>query len=151
MFILKKISSLILLTIIGISSSVAVTNEDVSDEDLQLFVNAIKLMQNVEMKAQQKMISAVEETGLDVQSYNELQQTMQNPEQAEELSEDDKQKFNTATSAIQQIQMETQVELEEQIKEAGLTVEKYQEIGAIVQNSPELQQKVQEMMQEGQM
>ncbi|MFO8066739.1 MAG: hypothetical protein R6U11_04070, partial [Bacteroidales bacterium] len=60
MFILKKISSLILLTIIGISSSVAVTNEDVSDEDLQLFVNAIKLMQNVEMEAQQKMMSAVE-------------------------------------------------------------------------------------------
>lgn len=147
MLILKKITILFLLTIIGISSSVAFANEEVSDKDMQLFVKAIKLMQAVEMEAQQKMINAVEEAGLDVQSYNELQQTLQDPDQAENISEEDKQKFNTATRAIQQIQLETQTELEKQIGEAGLTVEKYQEIGTIIQGDPELQQKVQEMLQ----
>ncbi|MFW5793173.1 MAG: DUF4168 domain-containing protein [Bacteroidota bacterium] len=149
MSILKKLTSLVFLTIFCFAATYAQTptSEDVSEKDLQLFAKAIKLMQVVEEQAQQKMITAVEEVGLDVQSYNNLQQKIQNSDQAENVSEEEMQQFNSASTAIQEIQLETQSELEEKIVEAGLTVEKYQTIGATVQSDPELQNKLQEYLQ----
>ena len=48
---------------------------------------------------------------------------------------------------LQTIQQESQTVMQEKIKSAGLTMNRYQEIAQMIQQSPELQQKLQSMMQ----
>ncbi|MDG5768124.1 DUF4168 domain-containing protein [Balneolales bacterium ANBcel1] len=126
---------------------------DVSDEDLQTFVDASILAQQIQTEAQMEMIAIVEEEGLDVQTYNEILQGMQRGEDPEELeiSSDNVEKFEKASELIGEIEQQMEVELIAAIEDEGLSLDRYQEIFAAVQTNPELQQKMQQMIQEAQM
>ena len=121
--------------------------QQVSDQEIKKFASAFQEVQMVQQKAQQKMVTAVEKEGLDVQRFNELQQAQQDPAKQAEIEAAEMKKFQAASETLGQIQTQAQEKMTSKIIEQGLTVNRFQEISAMMQSSPEIQQKVQELLQ----
>ncbi len=147
---MKKITSLLLFTLIGVMTAFAQSEQqkEVSGEELKQFASAFQQVQTVNQQAQQKMVSTVEEEGLEVQRYNEIQQAQQDPNQEDNATDEELKQYEAATQELEKIQAQAQQEMQGKIIEEGLTVNRYQEIAAIVQSNPELQQKLQEYLQD---
>jgi len=126
---------------------------DVSDEELQVFVDASIKAQQIQTESQMEMIAVVEEEGLEVETYNEILQAMQMGQSPDELEipATEVEKFETASEIIGNIEQEMEVELVAAIEDEGMNLERYQQIFTAIQTSPELQQKMQQMIQESQM
>ncbi len=126
---------------------------EVTDQELQIFVDASIKAQQIQNEAQIEMVAIVEEEELDVETYNKILQGMQMEQSAEEMevSESDVEKFESASGKIGEIEMEMEDKLVSAIEEEGLELDRFQEIFMTVQTDPELQQKMQQMLQESQM
>lgn len=120
---------------------------DISDEELQKFANAFQEVQVENQKIQKDMIAKIEEEGMEVQRFSEIQQAQQNPEQEAEMTAEEEKAIENLMPKLQTIQQESQTVMQEKIKSAGLTMNRYQEIAQMIQQSPELQKKLQSMMQ----
>ena len=146
---MKKLTSLLLFTLISAIGAFSQTEqkENVSGEELKQFASAFQQVQTVNQQAQQTMVKAVEEKGLEVQRYNEIQQAQQDPNQEANATGEELKQYETATQELEKIQVQAQQQMQEKIIEEGLTVNRYQEIATVVQNDPELQQKLQEYLQ----
>ncbi|MAC95391.1 MAG: hypothetical protein CMC96_07805 [Flavobacteriales bacterium] len=120
---------------------------DISDEELQKFANAFQEVQVENQKIQKDMIAKIEEEGMEVQRFSEIQQAQQNPNQEVEMTAEEEKAIENLMPKLQTIQQESQTVMQEKIKSAGLTMNRYQEIAQMIQQSPELQQKLQSMMQ----
>ncbi len=120
---------------------------DISDEELQKFANAFQEVQVENQKIQKDMIAKIEEEGMEVQRFSEIQQAQQNPNQEVEMTAEEEKEIENLMPKLQTIQQESQTVMQEKIKSAGLTMNRYQEIAQMIQQSPELQQKLQSMMQ----
>ncbi len=119
--------------------------EDVTDEELTQFMSAIGQMQVINQSAQQEMIGVVQQEGMEVQRFSEIMQSQQDPNQNANATSQEMEQYAAVNKSIEEVQIRVQQEMEEKIVESGLTLDRYQEIGAIVQSSPELQQKLQSM------
>lgn len=123
------------------------TTSDISDEELQKFVDAYQEIQVENQKIQQKMIAKIQEEGMEVQRFTQIQQAQQNPDQEANVTAEEEKAIQNLMPKLQTIQQESQSVMQEKIEGAGLTMTRYQEIAQMVQQSPELQQKLQSMMQ----
>jgi len=119
--------------------------EDVSDEELTQFMSAMENMQIINQSAQQEMVGAVQKEGMEVERFSEIMQSEQDPNQEANATNEEMEQYAAVNKSIEEVQIRAQEEMEEKIVESGLTLDRYQEIGAIVQSSPELQQKLQSM------
>ncbi len=149
MLTMKKSISLLLFTmisVVGAFAQIEEQKEEVSGEELKQFASAFQQVQTVNQQVQQRMIKAVEETGLDVQRYNEIQQAQQDPNQEVNVSDEELEQYTATTQELEKIQAGAQQEIQGKITEQGLTVNRYQEIAAALQNDTELQQKLQEYL-----
>jgi hypothetical protein len=150
----KHLKSLFLVVLFGSTVAFAQTpqmpgtpqQKPVTDEEIRLFAEAFKEVQVLNQDAQQLMIDAITAEGLELERFTEIYQSLQMPDQQGDVAEDEIQKYENASSEIEKIQSEVQVKMEAKIADAGLTPERYQEIGMALQNSPELQQKIQEYL-----
>lgn len=120
---------------------------DISDEELQKFANAFQEVQVENQKIQKDMIAKIEEEGMEVQRFSEIQQAQQNPNQEVEMTAEEEKAIETLMPKLQSIQQESQTVMQEKIESAGLSMNRYQEIAQMIQQSPELQKKLQSMMQ----
>lgn len=122
---------------------------DVSDEELERFIDVTIELQEGQMEAQQNMITIVEEEGLTVDSYNEIAQGIQMGQTQEELevSDEDMEKYEAITDLIADIEQDLDAELEEVINESGMSMDRFQQINMALQQDQELLQRAQEMMQ----
>ena len=91
--------------------------EDYSTEELKVFIDANREATKVQQEAEQKMVSAIEDEGLDVNTFNQMLTTSQQGSQQDSLSEDDLEKFNNAAEKVMEIQQETMTEVEEAIQD----------------------------------
>jgi hypothetical protein len=149
MLFTKKITLLLLTVLIGSSGLFAQTvqKEDVTDEKLEQWAAAYKQIQLVDQEAQQHMITAVEESGMEVPRFIELQQAQADPDQELEAESEEVAMFTAASQKIQQIQTEAQTTMQTKIQEKGMTLNEYQELGAVIQSDQELQAKMMEYLQ----
>ena len=120
--------------------------EDYSEKELQTFVDANKEVAQIQNAAEQEMISAIEEHKLDVKVFNEILMAKQNPNAEPEASEEQLTKFDQAIGDVMQIQQKTENKMQKAIQDAGMNVEEYQQIMMAYQQSPEVQQKVNELI-----
>ncbi|MEX0985987.1 MAG: DUF4168 domain-containing protein [Bacteroidales bacterium] len=121
--------------------------EDVSDDELQQFVSVVGQVQMINQETQQQMIGAVQDGGLDVERFNEIMQSQQDPSQESDASNEELQNYENAIQELENIQLEATQQMQDKIVEEGLTVNRYQELGAIIQVSPELQEKFQSFLE----
>jgi hypothetical protein len=156
MLLTKKLAGLFFIFLMGIGTVLAQVPQqlpqqqknEVSDGEIEQFALAFVEIQNIEQKLQPEMVQAVEEEGIEVQRFNEIMNAQQDPNQEVDASEDELKKFAAANREIEDIQNRAQREMLGKIDEAGLTVERYQEIMNALQNDPELQQKLQQIVQQ---
>lgn len=122
-------------------------NTSFSDEDLAQFSEAAAKVNEIQQSAEKKMIDAIEKQGLNLDKFNEIAMAQQNPNaEAGAIDEGDMKKFQAVSGDLQQIQTDMQPKMVEAIESTGIELDKYQEIVTAYQQSPELQQRVQEMM-----
>ena len=93
------------------------------------------------------MVKAVQDEGLSVQRYNEMLQSEEDPTQDAKPTDEEKSQFENINQKIRAIQQKAQQSMQQKIQDEGLTVKRYQEIAFALQNSTELQQKLQKLMQ----
>jgi ubiquinone biosynthesis protein UbiJ len=142
---LKIISLIMMFTISGMGVFAQQASEEVTDKELKQFASAFQQVQRVDQNAQQIMIKAVQDEGLEVQRFNEIQQAQQANQEVDASNEEIK-KYESASTELKKIQVQAQQEMQEKITEEGLTVPRYQEIATSIQASPELQEKLQEYL-----
>lgn len=118
---------------------------DYSDEELGIFCDALIKIQELQTAEQPKMLAVIEENGLTVDRFNMLAQQMQQTGQAAGTPEE-KQAFQTITTKFEEIQKAMEPSYEAAVKEAGMEVEKYQQINIDAQQNPPLAQKIQMMI-----
>jgi len=126
---------------------------EVSDDELQQFIDITIEFQEGQMEAQQEMIGIVEDEGMTVDSYNEIAQGMHMGQAQDELevSESDMEKYNAITELIDEIERELDSEMEDILADAGMSMDRFQQINMALQQDQELLQRAQEMMQEAMM
>ena len=88
----------------------------------------------------------IKKEGLEINRFQSIQQASVNPEQKVEATEVEMKSYKTAVSKIEKMQPQLQKEMSQIIQENGLTLDRYQEIGAALQSDQALQQKLQTMM-----
>lgn len=142
----KKITSLFIVFVIG-SMGLFAQAEEVSDTELQQFASALQQVQSVDQDAQQDMVKAVEEEGFEIQRFNEIHQAKLDPNQEADASNEEEVMYEMASKELEKIQVDAQQKMQKKIAEEGLTVTRYQEIMASLQTNPDLQQKLQEILQ----
>ncbi len=120
--------------------------EDISEEELQMFVDVQMMIQEMNEEVQPKMLETIQEYGFEPQRYIELNQA---DEMGQEMDadEDEVQRYEQVKESIMDLQQEANDQIAENIEEMGFDMERYNEINMLVQRDPELQQKMMEMMQ----
>jgi len=127
----------------------ALSQEKVSDQELTNFANAFTNIQVVNQNAQTEMVKVIEESGMQVETFNLLYQAAQSPTpvEPEGVSTEDTEKFEVVVAKIEQMQPKFQKQMEDAIFENDLSVERYQQMMAMIQTDEELQQKLQSKLQ----
>ncbi len=121
---------------------------NVNETELAQFVDALQQIEQVQMETQQEMISVLDDLDLSTDRFNELYQAEHNPEFELEqpLSDDEQQRYRTAEQELQGIQEDSQVEMSQVVERQGIEIDRFNEIYVALTQDPELQQRVQEMM-----
>jgi endonuclease III len=122
------------------------TEADISDAELQQFADAYTAVQEVNNATQQKMVKSIEDAGMEVERYTEIQQAQQAPDQDANVPEEELLVYQQAMKKVQEHQNVFQQNVNATITKSGLSMDRYQEIMAMVQTNQELQQKLQEYL-----
>lgn len=126
---------------------------EVDEEEIQRFANAFEAVQSIQKESREEMAQAIEQQGLTIKEYNELFQQQQGNAGGESqmsqsnYSEEKRQQFEQADARIDQIEQETQSEIEQAITQEGLEVERFEQLWIAVRQDPELQQRLQNELQ----
>jgi len=123
----------------------------ISQQKLVHFVEASQEINKIQQGMQNEMVQAIESEGLDIDKFNTMASQQRDPSAApdSDISDADKAAFQSAMQKVQTMQMSMQQEMEQVIQSNNLEMNEYQEIMQAYQQSPELQQQVNEMMQQG--
>jgi hypothetical protein len=139
------VSGLITLFVSIVLTPLVAQQTDVSDAELKKFASVQKHIQTIDMNAQQEMVTAVQEGGLSVERFNEIVEAQNDPAKTADPSEKEMNKVESTMKEIETIQTDAQQKMVKKIQDEGLTVQRFREIAATIQNSPELQQKLQNL------
>lgn len=149
MYLLKNAASVLTFTFMNISVifAQASQNETIEDKELQQFASAFQQIQLISHETQQTMIQAVEEEGLGVQRYNAIQDAQQDPDKQVNATSEELNQFETVNQELEKIQIQAQQKMQESIIDEGLSLDRYQELAELIRNDPELQLKLQQLLQ----
>jgi hypothetical protein len=121
---------------------------DFDRQELEEFVNVYIQSSEIQQGNEAEMVQAIEEEDLELNRFNEILTVQQNQQSAEEInaSAEEMAAFNKAAEKIMKVQQKTQAEIE-QLIESEIGKEKYQQIAMAYQQSPEVQQQVNEILE----
>ncbi len=126
---------------------------EVSDQELETFATVIEEAQQIQQGQQEKMKSAVEETGISLNRYSQIMRQMQSARrdtsQNVDMTNKEQQQIQEANQAVQQIQTKTQQQITEVIEEEGMEPQRFQKILQAVRTDSSLQNRFQEFHQSG--
>jgi phosphosulfolactate synthase (CoM biosynthesis protein A) len=132
---------------VGFAQDESARPSEVTDEELKSFAEVVLEIQVIQDESQQEMIGAVEKEGFEVQRFIELQQAQQNPDEEIDATDEELEKYVEVGQQLDVIHRQSQQKMEKKITDSGLSINRYQEIGSIIQSDPEMQKKLQEYMQ----
>ncbi|MFP4340805.1 MAG: DUF4168 domain-containing protein [Cyclobacteriaceae bacterium] len=122
---------------------------DFSDEELKNFISVNEEVVKVQQEAEQEMMQVIDsEDGITVERFNEIAQAQQNPDMEVNIGEEEMMAFRNAAQKVMDVQRETEAEVAEVVEEEGMAFEDYRQIMMAYQQDPELQQRIQSMIQE---
>ncbi|ACK73472.1 hypothetical protein PCC7424_5121 [Gloeothece citriformis PCC 7424] len=118
-------------------------SQEISSEELQKFVAAIKQIEQIEYKAQEQMAQAVEQEGLTTERFLEIGNSNSNTE----VSSQEQEQFSGALAKVQEIAEKAESDKKNVLEEQGFEIERFNQIIAQIQQDPSLKQQVQQMLQ----
>ena len=123
--------------------------QNFSDEELEKFADVYVQVVEIQQENEAEMIKAIEDENLDVNRFQEILQAQQQQQGATELNAtaEEMASFNNAAQKIMTVQKEVEAEMK-QVIEKDLGLDTYQQIVVAYQQSPEVQQKVNQLLQE---
>lgn len=123
--------------------------EDISDEEIQIFVKINKDIMPLQEGIQADMVSTIEESGMEVPRFQQLAQAQQTGKLAE-TSNDPKEleKFSKTGEKIMKLQEDLQGEIEQVIIKNEMSPEKFEAIYMAYNSNPEVKQKVDKLFSE---
>jgi hypothetical protein len=119
-----------------------------SDGELETFVETAFEIMPLQEESQLKMIGEIEDRRLTVERFSVILEVQQLGLDDPGIGEDEMEAFEETMKAIQEIQLEYQVLIVEAIEEKGMTVAKYEEILSRYQQDPELQERIDKIMED---
>lgn len=124
-------------------------NTDFSEEELENFVDVYVKASEIQQENETVMMQAIEEEDLELERFNEILTARQSQESVQDIdaTPEELASFNKAAEKIMEVQQEAQSEINDLIEEK-IGAEKYQQIAMAYQQSPEVQQKINEKLQQ---
>ncbi|MBS9522694.1 DUF4168 domain-containing protein [Litoribacter ruber] len=122
-------------------------NDNFTDEEYEKFVKINKEIIPLQEEMQSKMMETIEETGLDVNRFNELAQAQQ-AGNIKEVSQDPDEiaKFNEAGQKVVEMNQEIGQAYQEKMAENDMDQQKFQEMMMAYQQSEKVRTKIDSMM-----
>ena len=121
---------------------------EVSETQLDSFANAYRSIQVIQESAQAELVAAVESEGLTVDDYNAIAEAQQSPDASAQVPPEQSEQFAAAAAQVSAIRTEVQAEMEAAIQAENLSVEEFEQILALAQQDPEIQQAISERLAE---
>jgi hypothetical protein len=121
-----------------------------TDEEYEKFVKINQEIIPLQEEMQGKMIQSIEETGLDINRFNELAQAQQ-AGNIKEVSQDPEEiaKFNEAGQKIVEMNQEIGEAYQQKMDEHDMDQQKFQQMMMAYQQSEQVRAKVDSMMENG--
>lgn len=139
----QKILFSIIFLFITCSPIVAQVNSpDIPESDLSKFSQIFEELRALDEQIQCDMIEIVSHEKMNIERFNQLYQKDLDPAQEINLTKEEKIKYDHIVNEIEKLQVSFQRDVENTIKKAGLTVEKYQEIATRLQIDSNLQERL---------
>ncbi|HLW15400.1 MAG TPA: DUF4168 domain-containing protein [Flavobacteriaceae bacterium] len=124
--------------------------DKVSDADLNAFSEVYKVMLAENQQAQNSIFAMIEEEGLDINRFSEIEAAVNNgTHEGEKPTEKELTIHKKIHQNIEKIQGDFEVTIEKEIKKQGWTKEQYEKVAGAISADQELQQKLQEKMMGG--
>jgi len=143
---------IVLMVVLSVTGSIpglgAPAVEKLSSEEIASFVQVNHRMIAIQSELEARMVNAIEEQGLTVEQYLEIVLSQQNPEIAASVTEKELEKVRNVNEKIEALNNELHGKSLEVIAEAGLTVQRYEEIANAVESSRGAQEQYNELMEE---
>ena len=123
---------------------------EVSDKELQQFVQAVRQIQSLNISAQQEMSKAVQDEGMKTKRFREIQKSQQSQQKGQaNASPEEMKKYQRIMKKIKELQSGMQGDMEKAIKETGLTTKRYQQIAGAARKDSTLMKRIQNAMKAG--
>lgn len=117
---------------------------DVSDKEMERFVKVSDELQVVQQDAQEKMMNAIEENGLDVQRYSEIEQANRSGQEVD-MTDKEKAAYDKTSEVVQAEQMKIQEEAQKLLEKHDFKEQRYMKISQALRSDQELMQKYREI------
>ncbi len=122
----------------------AVDSSDITDEELDQFAGAMEAIQPITNQAQAQMAETIDDSDISMERYQEVAMAQQQGREVD-LNPEEQQQLQEIEDQMQALQAEIQEEQIKGIEETGMTVQRFQQISAALQQDPELQQRFSEV------
>lgn len=122
------------------------TSDDLSDEELMAFVESANEVMEIHEEAEEKMIQTIEESELDIETFNKILQARQ-AEQVPEADPEQVEAFQKVFPEVLNEQQKVNAKIEASLQEKGLDIATYENIMIAYQQDPQVQQRVNELIQ----
>lgn len=153
---IKKLSPLVLGFILIAGSTLAQNKqqpvkpaEEVSEQEMEMLVSFALESQAIQRDVNMKMQQAInEEKNIDLQRFQQISQSMQNPKKRGSLdvTEEEKKAMKNLQPKLAKISQDAQKEAQKLLEESELTQKRLQEINLALQADTALQQRFQQEM-----
>lgn len=118
----------------------------VSEEEIRQFAAAVTGVREIQSRAEQEIDGIIEESELTRERFVEILESAE----AEELTGSEQQAFNSAVEKITTAQTRLQQSMIEAVGDAGLTLQRFDEILAAVQADPALAERMRPYLESAQ-
>lgn len=142
--ILSKMKMLGLLFFMMIGTSTLMAQTNVSDQEIEKFAVTFQKMRMINQQAQQELSQVITGEGMEINRFNTIHQAQMDPQKEVEMSKEEEKKYQAIIKELNSMQAEFRQEIEEMVKDGGLSFERYEEIGNQLQNDAELQERLRE-------
>lgn len=158
---LMKVKSLVLSVFIMLAANGLVAQQlapapaqstptEFTQDQLRTFVEVSQEINGIQQEAQTEMVAMIEKEGLDVNKFNEMAAAQRNPQAdtPNNFSNEEQMAFQNAMQNVQTMQVDLQNKMQQAIEVENMDMKEYQQIMQAYQQSPEIQQQVNEMMEQ---
>lgn len=120
---------------------------EVTDAEMNKFAKAFQGIRVIGQQSQQEMVQVVQNGGMKIERFNKIHEATLNPNLEVEATTEEKTQHKEIISKLEVMQASLQEQMEKVITDAGLSLERYEQIAMGLQNDPELQQRLQAVLQ----